>query len=78
MHISAQIINDDQGRTLAGVSSKKGTKNNVENAKLVGKEIAEKALAAGVTKVVFDRRRFNYHGKIKALADAAREAGLKF
>jgi large subunit ribosomal protein L18 len=79
----AQIIDDSSSRTLMGVSSSdkalssnKGTKS--EQSKLVGKAIAEKALAAGIKSVVFDRNGFIYHGRIKAVADGAREAGLQF
>ena len=84
-HIYAQIIDDDSGATLASastksseVSSKDGHNSNVDAAKAVGTLIAEKAKTAKVTTVVFDRNGFLYHGRIKALADAAREAGLKF
>ena len=81
-HIYAQIIDDAQGRTIAAASSlTKGSKvigANVDAAVKVGKEIAEKAKAAGVTSVVFDRGGFLFHGRVKALADAAREGGLEF
>jgi large subunit ribosomal protein L18 len=77
-HITAQIINDEKAVTLAYVVSGKEDKNNIETAKKVGTEIAQKALAAGVKKVNFDRRRYLYHGKVKALADAARAGGLEF
>jgi large subunit ribosomal protein L18 len=84
-HISAQIIDDYAGRTLVAASSlqqdvRGELKNggNIAAAKLVGKAIAERAKAAGVTMVAFDRNGRMYHGRIKALADAAREAGLKF
>jgi len=84
-HIYAQVIDDRAGKTLASASSvDKGTKKslkgggNVAAAKVVGKEVAERAKAAGVLKVVFDRGGYKYHGRVKALADAAREAGLKF
>ncbi|MCC7011956.1 MAG: 50S ribosomal protein L18 [Planctomycetes bacterium] len=84
-HISAQVIDDIKGTTLcsATTASKamadvlKG-KSKTDRAKHVGKELAQKALAAGVTSVVFDRGAARFHGRIKALADAAREAGLKF
>ena len=78
-HIYAQVIDDLAGHTLAAASSL-GEKaaGNVEGAAVVGKAIAEKAKAAGVTKVVFDRGGYLYHGRIKALADAAREGGLEF
>lgn len=81
-HIYAQIIDDRAGRTLAASSSLiKGEKMigcNVEAAAKVGKDIAEKAKAAGITAVVFDRGGFLFHGRVKALADAAREGGLEF
>lgn len=80
--IYAQVIDDDQGRTLVSAASlkDKGAHNapGVEQAKLVGKAIAEKARAAGIEKVVFDRNGYLYHGRVKALADAARESGLNF
>ena len=81
--IYAQVIDDRKGHTLAAASSgeKKsaaGTGGNVAGAKQVGKLIAERAKAQGVTKVVFDRGGYLYHGRVKALADAAREAGLEF
>lgn len=77
--IYAQIIDDLNGVTLAAASSRvdaKGTK--IEQATAVGKMIGEKAVNAGLTQVVFDRGGYLYHGRIKALADGAREAGLKF
>ena len=84
-HIYAQVIDDRGGRTIASASSvdketKKNLKGggNIASAKAVGKIIAERAKAAGVTQVVFDRGGYKYHGRVKALADAAREAGLKF
>ena len=84
-HIYAQIIEDVSGTTLVAVSTvSKGTRGdlkasgNVEAAKLVGKQIAEQALAKNISQVVFDRNGFLYHGRVKALADAAREAGLSF
>ena len=82
-NISAQLIDDVQGRTLAAASSLekdlglKG-KNNVEAAAKVGAAIAERAKKAGVEECYFDRGGFLFHGKVKALADAAREGGLKF
>lgn len=79
--ISAQIIDDTVGNTLVSVSSAElgATKNtNVELSKEVGKKLAEKATANGITEVVFDRNGYIYHGKVKALADGAREGGLKF
>jgi large subunit ribosomal protein L18 len=80
-HISAQLIDDDAGKTLVAASSlEKGGANggNVAGAKAIGKLIAERATEKGLASVVFDRGGFLYHGRIKALADAAREAGLKF
>ncbi len=81
-HIYAQIIDDQQGHTLAAAASTekslRGKGGNIEGAKLIGKAVAERAKEKGVTKVVFDRGGFLYHGRIKALADAAREAGLEF
>ncbi|MBI9040644.1 50S ribosomal protein L18 [Lutibacter sp.] len=80
--IYAQLVDDNSGTTIVSVSSRdkeidaKGTK--IEVAKLVGKSIAEKAVKVGVSNVAFDRNGFLYHGRVKALADAAREAGLKF
>jgi large subunit ribosomal protein L18 len=83
IHISAQIIDDVAGKTLAAASSqlkdvagKKATKK--EKAAMVGKILAEKAKSAGIETVVFDRNGFLYHGRIKSLADGAREGGLKF
>lgn len=81
-HIYAQIIDDKQGRTLAAASSKDkdfdGKGCNKEAASSVGKLIASRAKAAGVEAVVFDRGGYIYHGRVKALAEAAREAGLNF
>ena len=81
-NISVQLIDDAEGRTVASASSQEKDlgvvgKNNVEAATKVGAAIAERAKAAGVTEAYFDRGGFLYHGKIKALADAAREGGLK-
>jgi len=83
MHIYAQVIDDEKGVTLASASTmekdlrgKSGA--NIEAAKKVGKLLAERAAAKGVKDVVFDRGRYLFHGRIKALADAAREGGLKF
>lgn len=79
--IYAQVIDDERGHTLASAGSlkEKAAKGaGTERAKIVGKAIAEKARAAGVEKVVFDRNGYLYHGRVKALADAAREAGLNF
>jgi large subunit ribosomal protein L18 len=84
-HIYAQVIDDRAGKTLVSASSAdKDTKKNLKGggnvaaAKVVGKTVAERAKAAGVSKVVFDRGGYKYHGRVKALADAAREAGLQF
>ncbi len=84
-NIIAQVIDDEQGHTLACVTTMdkelkktKGLKANIESAKIVGSAIGKKAVEKGITKVVFDRRSKKYHGKLKALADAARAAGLKF
>ncbi len=86
LHIYAQLISDDGSKVLASASTAekalreqfKGNGGNVAAAQAVGKAIAEKAKAAGVEAVAFDRAGYAYHGRIKALADAAREAGLKF
>ncbi len=78
-YIYAQIIDDLSGRTLVSASSLKQEKGgNVAAAAQVGRELAEKAKAAGITQVAFDRNGFRYHGRVKAVADAAREAGLSF
>ena len=84
-HIYAQVINDDLGVTLVAASTlspelkgKLKSGGNVEAARAVGRLIAEKALAKGISKVVFDRGGYKYHGRVKALAEAAREAGLEF
>ena len=88
-HIYVQVIDDLSGKTLVSASTAEGDKaegkkaerpsgGNVASAKAVGKAIAERAKAKGVTKVVFDRGGYIYHGRVKALADAAREAGLQF
>lgn len=81
-HIYAQIIDDSTGTTLAAASSLvkgfDGSGSNRDGAALVGKAIAEKAKAAEITQVVFDRNGFLYHGRVAALADAAREGGLEF
>ena len=78
--IYAQLIDDTQGKTLAQANIKEiaKAKNDIEGAKKVGKLLAEKGKKAGIEAVVFDRGGYNYHGKIKALADGAREGGLKF
>ena len=84
-HIYAQVIDDGKGATVAAASTvDKGLKGtlksgaDIEAAKAVGKLIAERAVAAGVKEVVFDRGAYMFHGRVKALADAAREGGLKF
>jgi large subunit ribosomal protein L18 len=79
-HLYAQLIDDDGGRTLASASTveQKAKGNGMAEAAAVGKAIAAKAKAAGIATAVFDRGGFLYHGRIKALADAAREAGLGF
>lgn len=78
-HIYAQVIDDTTGRTLVSASSI-GTKEggNCGGATGVGKALGERAVSAGISKVVFDRNGFKYHGRVAALADAAREAGLEF
>jgi len=89
LHIYASVISADGSRVLASAStveaevrnqlaSVKGKGGNANAAKLIGERIAKKAKAAGVEQVAFDRAGFRYHGRVKALADAAREAGLKF
>ena len=78
-HIYAQVIDDQTGTTLVSASSiKLKTGGNIASAKEIGKAVAEKAVEKGIKKVVFDRGGYLYHGRIKALADAAREAGLEF
>lgn len=81
-HIYAQLIDDEKGNTLASAgSTEKGLSvkgGNVEGAKAIGQKVAERAKEKGITKVVFDRGGYLYHGRVKALADAAREAGLEF
>ena len=84
-YVYVQIVDDSQGKTLVAASTKeKGVRGdlkqagNVQASKLVGKVIAERAKAKGIECVVFDRGGYLYHGRIKALADAARESGLKF
>ncbi|MBU3737484.1 MAG: 50S ribosomal protein L18 [Rhodoferax sp.] len=88
LHIYASVISGDGGKVLATASTAEaevrsalgasGKGGNVAAAQLVGRRVAEKARAAGVEKVAFDRAGFAYHGRVKALADAAREAGLQF
>jgi large subunit ribosomal protein L18 len=89
-HIYAQVIDDQNGRTLVSASSidkklrentsaeNKKSGGNIAAAKIVGKNVAERALSAGIQQVVFDRGGYMYHGRVEALANAAREAGLKF
>lgn len=79
-HIYAQVVDDDKGRTVVAASSAKkgGAVQKKEQAKAVGKAIAEACKSQGITKVVFDRNGFLYHGRVRALADGAREAGLEF
>jgi len=84
-HIYAQVVSDDTGRTLVAASTMSPTiqealesKSSVAAAKLVGKAVAERCREGGISEVVFDRNGFLYHGRVKALADAAREAGLRF
>ena len=84
-HISAQIVDDSTGRTLASASSLDkslragvGFGGNKQAAEAIGRAVAERAKAAGVSKVCFDRGAFRYHGRVAALADAARAAGLEF
>jgi large subunit ribosomal protein L18 len=83
-HIYVQVVDDLKGATIVAASSAEGKKGerktggNVASAKDVGKMIAERAKAKGINKVVFDRGGYIYHGRVKALADAAREAGLQF
>ncbi len=89
-HISGQLIDDIHGHTLAAASSmslpfrervqnvEKASGGNVSGAKIVGEMLAEQARALGITQIVFDRNGFLYHGRVKALADGAREAGLEF
>jgi len=84
-HIYVQVISDESGRTLAAASTETAglrdelkSKRNLAAAKAVGKAIAERCLQSGISNVVFDRNGFLYHGRVKALADAAREAWLKF
>jgi large subunit ribosomal protein L18 len=83
--IYCQIIDDDAGRTLAAASSLEKTNRSrlksgatMEAAKIIGQQLAERALQAGINEVVFDRGAYMYHGRVKALAEGAREGGLKF
>jgi len=86
-HIEGQIADDDQGRTLVGLASRGAVLADfkaedgpagIARAKETGKRLAEKAVAAGVTKVVFDRAGYQYHGQVRAFAEGAREGGLEF
>ena len=81
-HIYAQVIDDQQGHTLVAAGSiekdLKGKGGNIEGAKAIGKAVAQRAQEKGIKRVVFDRGGYLYHGRVKALADAAREAGLEF
>jgi len=78
-HIYAQVVDDQTGQTLVSASSiKLKSGGNVAAAKETGKAVAEKAVAKGIKRVVFDRGGYLYHGRVKAFADAAREAGLEF
>jgi large subunit ribosomal protein L18 len=87
-HMYVQVVDDMSGRTIASASTveptvkaalpKKATGGNVAGAKAIGKAIAERLIGQGVKRVVFDRNGFLYHGRVKAVADAAREAGLEF
>jgi large subunit ribosomal protein L18 len=84
-HIYAQVIDDQKGETIASASSMEkdmrgagNTGANIDAAKAVGKLLAERAVKAGIKEVVFDRGSYLYHGRVKALADAARESGLSF
>lgn len=85
MHIYAQVIDDTTGHTLASASTidaelraQMAGKKKAEQAKLVGQAVAERAKAQGLTRVVFDRGGYRYHGRVKAVADGAREGGLEF
>jgi large subunit ribosomal protein L18 len=81
-HIYAQVIDDGQGVTVAAAATTekdlRGKGGNVEGAKLIGQKVAERAKEKGIIKVVFDRGGYLYHGRVKALAEAARQAGLEF
>jgi large subunit ribosomal protein L18 len=77
-YIYVQVISDEQGRTLAAASTVSAGKGNLGSAQQLGKDIAERCKALSIAEVVFDRGGYKYHGRIRALADAAREAGLKF
>ena len=77
-HIYAQLVDDQAQRTLLSVSDRGLTGRKVERSAAVGKLVAQKAKAAGITQVVFDRGGYRYHGRVKAVADGARSAGLEF
>ena len=80
-HVSAQVVDDVRGHTLCAASSQEkslAASNTVAGAKVVGQEIAKRATAAGIKRVVFDRGGFRYHGVVASLAEGAREAGLEF
>ncbi|QAA76450.1 MAG: LSU ribosomal protein L18p (L5e) [Candidatus Bipolaricaulis sibiricus] len=83
-HVYAQIVDDDQGKTLASASTlcaelrARGARNTVEGARAVGALVAQRAREGGIRRVVFDRSGYPYHGKVRALAEAAREGGLEF
>ncbi len=78
-HITAQLVDDTQGRTLFTVTSAAvGDGSKTEKSLAVGKRVAERAKEAGITRVVFDRAGYQYHGRVKAVADGAREGGLEF
>lgn len=77
-YLYVQVISDDAGRTLAAASSVATGKGNVGSAQQLGRDIAERCKALSIAEVVFDRGGYKYHGRVRALADAAREAGLKF
>ena len=78
-HLYVQVIDDDAKRTVAAVSTKEcKTSPNVKGAAMLGERIAAKVTAAGMKQIVFDRNAYKYHGKLKALAEAARKAGLEF
>lgn len=80
-HILAQVIDDTSSNTLAyatSVGQKQNGSGKMDTARAVGKTIAERSLAAGISKVVFDRNGYKYHGRVKALAEATREGGLEF
>ncbi|MFO8101660.1 MAG: 50S ribosomal protein L18 [Dehalococcoidia bacterium] len=82
-NIYAQLIDDSEDKTLLSISSlnsdlKSGTSSKTEKAKMVGERLAKRATELGITEIVFDRAGYKYHGRVKALADASREAGIKF